>query len=224
MRKLIALALALLLAAPSSYAATTNIPSGIAQKAIRGAINLVTGIVEVPMQTYKGYKKGFKFIKNTAGSKTVGTILGLFRGFGHAGGRMSWGALELFGFWAANPADNQGVGVPLDAQYAWQMGEQYSIFQPSLKEGVKPIGRKFLHGVANGFAGIAEVPCQIKTGISEGHPLIGVGKGFWFWLSRENYGFTNIYTSLVPNPVDNPGYPFNGKWPWSALLGQTATA
>ena len=225
MRKLAALALILLLAVPSSYASTTNISVGMGHKAIRGAIDLVTGIVEVPMQTYKGYKKGFKFIKFTAGSKVIGTILGLFRGFGHAGGRIGSGALGLYGFWAANPPDNQGIGVPFDAEYAWQMGEQYDMFKPSLKEGAKPIGRKFIHGVADGLLGIAEVPGQIKVGVSEHRPLIGVGKGFWFWFSRMEYGFGNIWMSLVPNHPDNPGYPFNGKWPWSALLGQTtATA
>ncbi len=224
MKKLISFVLAAFLVVPQAYASTTNIPQGMADKAVRGAVNLVTGIVEVPMQTYKGYGKGFKFIKNNAGSKVVGTILGLFRGFGHATGRMAWGGMELFGFWSANPVDNQGVGVPFDAQYAWQMGEQYDLFKPSFKEGVKPIGHKFLNGVANGFGGIAEVPGQIKLGISEGHALKGVGKGFWFWFSRMNYGFTNIWTSLMPNSPDNPGYPFNGKWPWSALMGETTIA
>ena len=224
MKKFISFVVAIFLVVPPVHASTTNIPQGMGHKAVRGAVNLVTGIVEVPAQTAKGYKKGFKFIKNNFGSKTVGTILGLFRGFGHTAGRVSWGGMELFGFWAANPEDNQGVGIPFDAEYAWQQGEQYDLFKPSFKEGVKPIGQKFLHGVANGFGGIAEVPGQIKLGISEGHPIKGVGKGFWFWFSRMTYGFSNIWTSLVPNEPDNLGYPFNGKWPWSALLGQTASS
>ena len=41
------------------------------------------------------------FIENEAGSKTVGTVLGLFRGISHAGGRMSSGAIELIGFWVS---------------------------------------------------------------------------------------------------------------------------
>jgi hypothetical protein len=217
MRKLIAIALILMLASPTAFAATENIAQGMGQKAIRGAVNLVTGIVEVPVQIYKGYNKGFKFIENEGGSKAVGTILGFFRGLGHAGGRMSWGALELFGFWAANSADNEGVGVPLDAEYAWEMGEQYSIFEPSFGEGVKPIGRKLLRGVGNAVGGILEVPGQTMKGVSDGNGLEGFGRGLWFWFSREVYGMGEIYSCIVPNPVDNPGYAFNGEWPWSAM-------
>lgn len=202
------------------YAAPDSIGSGMAHKAVRGAVNLVTGIVEVPMQIYKGYDKGFPMIKNTAGSKTVGTILGFFRGFGHAAGRMTWGGLELFGFWTANPVDNIGVGVPLDAEYAWQEGVQHSYFKPTLKEGLKPIPMKLGHGISDGLLGVLEVPSQIKIGIDEGNVAKGIGKGVWFWWSRMWYGFGNIYTCLVPNPADNPGYAYNGEWPWSGLSGE----
>ena len=43
---------------------------------LNGVINLVTGVVEVPMQTYKGYTNIVGFIENEAGSKTVGTVFG----------------------------------------------------------------------------------------------------------------------------------------------------
>ena len=182
---------------------------------------MVTGIVELPMQVYKGYDKGFGPIKNKPCSKTVGTILGIFRGFGHAAGRTSWGALELFGFWTANAPDNDGVGVPLDAKYSWQMGEQYSLFKPSLAEGVQPIGRKLVRGLTNTFLGFTELLGQPLKGANEGRVVPGLAKGVWFWASRQFfYGFGNILTCLVPNPEDNPGYAFNGKWPWSALLGE----
>jgi len=217
MKKLILLVMAICLMTSTAFAATENIKQGMVDKAVNGAVNLVTGIVEVPMQIYKGYNKGLDFIKNRPLSKGVGAVLGLFRGIGHAAGRMGWGAMELVGFWSANPQDNQGVGLPLDAKYSWEMGEQYSIFKPSLKEGIMPVPRKLGHGLANAFVGIAEVPGQIKLGKSEGKTLRGVGRGIWFWLSREVYGIGNIMTCIVPNPVDNPGYPFNGKWPWSTL-------
>ncbi|PIW63749.1 MAG: hypothetical protein COW12_09635 [Candidatus Omnitrophica bacterium CG12_big_fil_rev_8_21_14_0_65_45_16] len=218
MQKLIGAILALLLVAPPLYAATDNIPSGMVHKAVRGGVNMVTGVVEIPMQIYKGYDKGFGLIKNNVGSKTVGTILGFFRGIGHAAGRVGWGGLELVGFWMANPADNEGVGIPFDAEYPWQMGEQYDLFKPSLAEGVKPIGRKLLHGFSDGLLGIAELPGQTLKGAREGNVLAGLGKGFWFWWSREIYGFGSVYTCLVPNPPDNPGYPMNGTWAWSALV------
>ena len=220
MRGLIALTLTALLLTSTAYAATDDIMGGMGQKAIRGMVNLLTGIVEVPVQVYKGCNKGFEPIKNEAGSKIVGGILGLFRGFGHAAGRMSWGALELVGFWTANPEDNEGVGIPLDAEYAWDMGEQYSIFEPSLSEGIQPVGRKLGHGLTNALLGIAELPGQTLNWAFEGNPMKGLGRGIWFWLSREVYGIVSIISCVVPNPTDNPGYPFDGKWPWTTLSNQ----
>jgi len=207
---------------PLSDAATTNVPQGMAAKATRGVIDLFTGIVELPMQTIKGYKHGVKPIKNTAGSKTVGTILGIFRGIGHAAGRTGWGAMELVGFWSANPEDNEGVGIPLDAQYAWEEGVQYDLFSPSLGEGVKPIGRKLGHGLGNTLLGIAELPGQVIKGSHQGRLGSGIVRGFWFWLSREIYGIGSLYTGLAPNHPDNPGYAFDGEWPWTTLSAETS--
>ena len=217
MKRAIIIFAACLFLTSSAYAATENIQEGMLNKAVRGGVNLITGIVEVPMQAYKGYENGFDFIKNRPLSKGVGAVLGLFRGFGHAAGRMSWGAMELFGFWTANHKDNENSGIPLDAEYAWQWGMQYSIFKPSIKEGVKPIGRKLGRGLADAFIGIAELPGQTIKGKEEGHVFRGLGRGVWYWLSREVYGFGNIFTCIVPNPKDNPGYPFNEEWPWSTL-------
>ena len=205
------------MAAVQVRAATDDIPQGMADKAVSGAIDMVTGIVELPMQIVKGYRNGFGMIENEAGSKAVGTVLGIFRGFGHAAGRTSWGAMELFGFWTANAEDNDGVGVPLDAQYAWEEGTQYSIFKPTFAEGVQPIGRKLMRGLADGFLGIAELPGQTIQGINDGETGKGVLQGVWFWFSREVYGFGSVLTCLVPNPEDNPGYAFDSEWPWTAL-------
>ena len=217
MRKLVIAALIVLLLTPAVFASTENIGEGMKEKAKRGAINLCTGIVEVPMQVYKGYTNGLDLIKNKPLSKGVGAILGLFRGFGHAAGRVGWGATELFGFWTANHEDNDGVGIPFDAEYAWEMGEQYSVFKPTLGEGVKPIGRKLVRGLADAFVGIAELPGQAIRGKNEGNVWKGIGKGFWFWLSREVYGMGNIMTCIFPNSPDNPGYPLSDELPWTAL-------
>lgn len=197
-------------------ASTEEVVQGMGQKAVRGAVNSVTGFVEFPMQIYKGYKNGCGLIKNEAGSKTVGTVLGFFRGISHAAGRTAWGGMELVGFWTAAPrVDN--FGTPLDAPYAWQNGTQYSIFKPTLKEGVTPIGQKLVHGLADGFAGIAELPGQIVKGVDEGTVATGVGKGVWYWFSREVYGFGGVLTCLVPNPKDNPGFAMETEWPWSGF-------
>lgn len=217
MRKFLTSLILVLVLVCSSNVWAGEIAQGMGDRAVRGVRNLFTGIIEWPMQISKGYKNGVSFIENDAGSKAVGTVLGFFRGISHAGGRMSSGAVELFGFWAASPEDNIGVGVPLDAEYAWEQGEQYSIFEPSLEEGVKPWFRKLGRGIGNGLLGIAEVPGQIKKGVNDGDVVVGVVKGFWYWGSREVYGFNNIMTSFVPNPKDNLGTHFDEKWPWDAL-------
>ena len=195
---------------------------GMVNKAARGGVNLVTGIVEWPAQTYKGWKNGVGFIENETASKTVGTLLGFFlRGPGHAAGRTLSGGKELFGFWTANRPDNEGIGVPLDAYYAWEMGEQYSIFKPTIAEGVMPIPRKLGHGLANGFAGIVELPGQIVQGQREGELGNGVLEGVWFWFSRSYNGFGDIFLCLVPNPESTVGTPWDAEWPWSALLEES---
>ncbi len=211
------LMLVLIMGMMASPVFASDIGEGMAKKATRGVVNLFTGIIEFPVQIMKGYNNGFDPIENEVGSKTVGTVLGFFRGIGHAGGRMSWGALELFGFWAANPIDNDGVGVPLDAELAWEDGEQYSIFEPNLGEGIKPIGRKLGRGLANGFLGIAELPGQIKKGVDEDEIIKGTIRGFWYWMSRGVYGLGDIYSCIVPNPEDNPGHAFEEEWPWDAI-------
>jgi len=217
MRKVLVLALSILLIASSAHAASEDVADGMGKKLIRGVVNIFTGIIEVPVQICKGYHKGFEPLGDGVASKTVGTVLGLFRGVGHAAGRTSWGALETFGFWTANPMDNEGVGLPLDAEYAWEEGTQYSIFEPNLGEGIKPIGRKIGRGLGNTFFGIFELPGQTMKGASDGNLGKGLVRGIWFWLSREVYGLGSLYSAIVPNPTDNPGYAFDHKWPWESL-------
>ena len=155
-----------------SHKGGDGIVDGMVDKATRGLVNTVTGIVELPRQICKGYQNGCGFIDNEVGSKSVGTILGVLRGVTHAAGRTGHGMFELAGFWTANPADNDGVGVPLDAEYAWEDGEQYSIFEPSLGEGVKPYGAKLVRGVGNAVGGILEVPGHIKKGAEDGNVIV----------------------------------------------------
>ncbi|HLF18813.1 MAG TPA: hypothetical protein VI749_07980 [Candidatus Omnitrophota bacterium] len=217
MRKILILLMLAMFSTSTVFAATEDIVEGMGKKAVRGAVNIVTGPIEFPAQIIKGFQKGVEPIENQFFSKTIGTILGIFRGISHGVGRMSWGFLELAGFWTANPDDNDGVGVPLDAEYAWEEGVQYSIFDPSLEEGIKPIGRKLGRGLGNGLFAIAELPGQTIRGASEGNVFKGVIRGFWFGASRMAYGFTGVTTALVPNPPDNPGYAFNGEWPWTVF-------
>jgi len=220
MQRILAIGLAFFLITAVAYGATEHMGQGMVDKAVDGAINMATAIVEVPMQIYKGTKTGFEPIKSEVLSKVVGGVLGIGRGVSHAAGRFGWGTMELLGFWTANHQDNNGVGIPLDAKYAWEMGEQYSIFKPSLSEGLQPVGAKFIRGAEDALLGVLEVPGQIKqeNKTQGGNMLVGFFRGMWFWFSREVNGFTNLATCIVPNPVENLGYPFHQDAPADAAF------
>lgn len=204
------------------WASTNGVLPGMARKLVNGAIDTVTGVVEVPMQTVKGYKKGLSLIKHEPSSKAVGTVLGFFRGIGHGAGRTIYGAADVVTFWLPNRPDNQGIGIPLDAEYSWWQGEQYSIFKPTIKEGLMPYPRKIAHGLADGFLGIVELPGQIvkgatsEDGVLVGLP-VGVVKGLWFGGARSAYGIGDAILFLVPNPAETEGYGYEEEWPWTAL-------
>ena len=199
-------------------AANDSIPQGMAQKAVNGFVNTATGFLELPVQTYKGFKNGASFIENDFFSKVVGTVLGFFRGGSHAIGRTASGAVELTGFWTANRESNEGIGVPLDANYSWEWGEHYSYFNPSLAEGVKPVFRKLGHGLSDNFLNILELPGQTILGFKEGTPVQGFAKGVLFSLSRGFVGITDIFTCIVPNPKETKGYAYKTTYPWTALV------
>ena len=195
-----------------------EIGPGMANKAVRGIVNLVTGVVEWPMQTYKGYKDGVTFIKNPGWSKTVGVLKGLIlSGPGHWAGRSTYGGVELLTFWSANRPSNDKVGSPLDDEYAWEKGKPTSIFEPTLADGIQPWGNKLGHGVTDAFLGIVELPGQIVKGSRENKVGTGIAKGFWFWWSRSATGCGDAITFLFPNPKDTCGYAWDGEWPWSGF-------
>ena len=195
-----------------------TVPQRIGSKAMRGAVDMVTGIVELPMQTVKGYKKGCDPIKNEVASTAVGTVLGFFRGIVHSTGRVAHGGRELFTCWTADQESNKGIGVPFDATRSWKQGEQHSLLKPTLKEGVAPIGRKLTLGLANTFTGIVEVPKQIMNAKEDGTSVAkGAAKGVYFFVSRTIYGATDVLSLffMVPNQVDTYGLPYTGIYSWS---------
>ena len=202
----------------ATYAATADeVLEGMGNKLIRGVVNILTGWVELPMQTYKGLKGDLPGCED---NPVVGTVCGLFKGIGHAVGRTAWGGVELVGFWAANPKDNVGIGIPLDGEYAWQMGEPYDCFDPSLQEAtMKPMGQKLLRGLENGLLGFVELPGQIAKGVGEKAPDLGIIKGLWYWYSREVYGIGDLVTLILPIAEDNPGVVFDQEYPWDAMVG-----
>ncbi|MEA3306048.1 MAG: exosortase system-associated protein, TIGR04073 family [Candidatus Omnitrophota bacterium] len=197
------------------YAATDDFFAGMGRKFTRGLVNVLTGWVELPMQTIKGYNRGFCGDEN---NKIGGSTCGFFKGIGHTIGRTAWGAVELVGFWTANPEDNLGIGIPLDAEYAWEEGEPHDCCNPDFTEAtIRPISKKFLRGLGNSLFGFAELPGQIAKGFQEGAFDLGVGKGLWFWYSREIYGIADLATLIFPVPEENAGYRFDEEYPWDAL-------
>ena len=121
------------------------------------------------------------------------------------------GGKNLFGFWTANRPNNEDIGIPLDAYYAWETGNRHSLFKPTLKEGLMPIPRKLGHGFVNGFLGILEFPGQIVQGSRQGEIPLGVVEGVWFWWSRSYNGFSDALLCLLPNPETTTGYPWGEK-------------
>ncbi len=202
--------------ATTAYCASEELLEGMAQKFWVGLVDTFTGWVELPAQVIKGYNEGFMDDEN---NKILGVVVGVFDGLGHSAGRTFSGLTNLFGFWAASPEDNRGIGLPLDAEYAWEEGEAYDVFDPDLVEGgLKPVGRKLMKGLSNTLLGFVELPGQIVKGVEEGAPDLGIVKGFWYWWSREVNGFSGIMTCVLPDHSETKGLAFDEEYPWEALV------
>lgn len=205
----------ILLFVPNAYATGDDFADGAMNKLVRGVVNVLTGWVELPVQIAKGYNEGFAGSEN---NKVVGTLVGIFDGLGHAAGRTLSGAGDVVGFWAANPEDNEGVGLPLDAEYAWETGTPYNAFDPDFGKGaIEPIGKKLIRGIGDVVLGFVEIPGQVSQGLKNGAPDIGIFKGIWYMLSREISGVTDIATFILPTPKDTEGLAFDQERPWDAL-------
>lgn len=208
-------AVAILLSTAVGHAASDELMEGMVEKLWRGVVNTFTGWIEFPAQIIKGYNEGFMGDED---NKIVGAVVGIFDGIGHSAGRTLSGVTDIVGFWAASPETNEGVGLPLDAEYAWEEGEPHDLFDPDFKEAaVMPVGKKLIRGLGNGLLGIAEIPGQIVKGISEGAPDLGIVKGIWYFYSREVAGLSDIATIILPNPEDTKGLAFDEEYPWEAL-------
>jgi putative exosortase-associated protein (TIGR04073 family) len=205
-----------LLFSTTSHAASDELFSGMGEKLWRGIVNTFTGWIEFPAQIIKGYDEGFLGDED---NKIVGALAGIFDGIGHSAGRTLYGVADIVGFWAASPEDNEGVGISLDAEYAWEEGSPYDLFDPDFGEAtIRPIGQKLFRGLSNGLLGFVELPGQILKGVSEGAPDLGIFKGLWYWYSREVAGLTDIGTIILPNPPDTKGLAFDEEYPWDAFV------
>ena len=187
---------------------TEELIGGMGKKFVRGVTNVFTGWMEIPVQISKGYNKA------CFGGAAVGIVTGIW----HFVGRTSSGFGDMAGFWAADPENNDGVGIPLDAEYAWECGEHYSLTCPSVGSAtLTPIGNKLARGLGNACFGFLEVPGQFMKGWRAKACDAGIGKGLWYWFSREMDGVYDIATALFPNPKDTMGLKFDEKYPWTAV-------
>ncbi|MFH1875337.1 MAG: hypothetical protein ABH865_00410 [Candidatus Omnitrophota bacterium] len=181
-----------------------------AEKAKQGIVNVFTGWLEVPYQVSKGWKSGFGEDEN---NKLLGGFLGVFRGLIHATGRTATGIYQVATFPLPNPKNNEGIGIPLDANQAWEEGTQYSL----VNNGIQPIGKKAFRGFINTFFAIFEVPGQVAKGFEEDRPFIGLGKAVVFPIGRFSSGVYDLVTVLLPNSVEEYGYALEEKQPWDAI-------
>lgn len=206
----------ILYSAGSACAAETEgFIGGMGEKFVRGVVNVFTGWVEIPVQIAKGYNRGFAGDEN---NKFCGAFAGIFAGVWHSVGRTIYGFREMAGFWSADHKDNDGIGIPLDAEYAWEDGTTYDFTKPSFSEAtVTPMGNKLARGLGDAIFGFCEFPGQIVKGIKLRAPDVGIGKGLWYWFSREIDGVYDTCTFLVPNPKDTKGLAYDEKWPWDAF-------
>jgi putative exosortase-associated protein (TIGR04073 family) len=183
----------------ASAATTEEWVSGMGYKFFRGFINAGTGWWEIPAQIGKGYNS----------SNFPGAFGGIFVGVWHALGRTISGVGDMAGFWAADPKDNDKVGVSLDDEYSWKTGVKHDIT-------VEVVGNKLGRGLGNTIFGLCEIPGQVAKGWKNHAADAGLGKGIWYAFSREMDGIIDLVTFLLPNPIDTKALPFDEQWPWTA--------
>jgi putative exosortase-associated protein (TIGR04073 family) len=201
--------------AVSCYAASQGLAEGMGKKLVRGVINTLTGWIEIPARIAQGYKDGMCGDKN---NKVCGAFSGIFLGIWNGVGRTVFGASDIVGFWAADPKSNDGIGIPLETEYAWESAAPYDLTSPNFGEAtIVPMGNKLGRGLGNAFLGFVELPGQIMKGLKLHAPDLGIIKGLWYWYSREVDGISDIVSFMLPNPKDTMALAFDEKWPWSAL-------
>lgn len=198
-----------LFSASAAYAGDCGeLVQGMGSKLWRGSVNTVTGWVEIPVQVHKGYQK----------CSFLGGFWGIFKGVWCAAGRTISGAGEVATFWSADPESNEGIGVPLDSEYAWQNCGAPEEAECDFEKAVfYPMRDKFLRGVGYSLFGVAEVPGQIGKGIKCPSWDLGLIKGIWYFVGREAEGALDLTTFWLPNPCDTKAVKYDEKWPWSAL-------
>lgn len=195
------------------YGQETTYTEAVVEKGKHGIVNTFTGWLEIPVQISKGYKKG---VGQEGKNNFLGGVLGFFRGLGHGVGRTASGLFQLATCVLPNPQDNQDVGIPLDSQYAWEEGQQYSVFN----DGFHPIGNKVARGFTDSFGCLLEVPGQLEKAARQNtfiDGLVGIGKAVFYPVARLASGIYDLATFLLPNDTKTYGRPFDEEKPWDAV-------
>jgi len=214
-KRVLLVLIAILFIASSVAYADSAVVDNINAKLHRGIQNTFLGWVELPYHMKKGIDEGFGGDEN---NKVAGIVTGTIKGALCATGRTISGLVDVLGFWALSPDDNEGIGLPLDSEVVWQEGTPYDLTDPSLEEAAfAPIGRKLLRGLTNGVFGVAEIPGQIAKGAREGAALEGIGKGIYNFFSRELSAAYDLATLISPTPKDAVGNHFDQEFPWTDL-------
>jgi putative exosortase-associated protein (TIGR04073 family) len=215
MRKILSvlIILSFLISITSVYALGPNYFEASAEKGKHGIINTFTGWLELPYQVLKGLQNGSP--ENNK-NDLVGGVLGIFRGIVHGIGRTASGILQLVTCLLPNHQDNQGVGVPLDNEYAWQEGTEYCL----LKDGFLPLNEKALRGLTDAVGGVLEFPYQLKNASQQDSVkggLLGVCKAIIYPVARVISGVFDLATLFLPNDSKTYGQPFDTKYPCPGL-------
>jgi hypothetical protein len=167
---------------PVAQADNTEPGNGMADKLGHGVVNVLSGWMEIPCDIYYGYDSGLEryYPDQPAVSRSKGMFRGLIRGTYQGVGRTIEGAIDVCGFWAANPLNNEGIGFNFDSEYAWERGQDPDYTDPTCDIRMHS---KLQRGAMNLCLGLAEIPSQIRTGVREPDPLMGFVRAIWFGAS-----------------------------------------
>jgi len=197
---------------------------GMTEKGTHGLVDIGSGWMEFPLQTYRGYNDGASFVQYPALKYPLGGLLGMMRGATHTAGRTTWGVVTLMGFWTSNPPDNKSVLFLLDGEYAWDKGTKKTIFAPTFKNGFYRLWSRYARGIEDPIIGLGEIPGQAYKTSREGHNwLRGVPRGMWFSVSRCYNGLADLILLPLPGPEMTFGVPYDELKPNDALRGKFYT-
>jgi hypothetical protein len=183
------------------------------EKGKHGIINTLTGWLEIVVQAIKGYEKG---LDEQGNNKAAAGLKGVLRGIVHGVGRTANGLLQLATCFLPNHPDNEGVGIPLDGEYAWNKeGPEYCLF----KDGAEPLGEKAFRGLSDTVGGFYEFPTQLgkaSTADNLGDRLLSICKAITYPVARILSGSVDLVTLFLPNDVKTYGKHFDDKYPWGS--------